>query len=76
MLFLNGRGQDDDLQGTARRERKAILGRPHICEGAELASKPPDFDAQSRSMRFIGIFPPECACDESIPRDIPRPALT
>jgi hypothetical protein len=76
MLLFGGRRQDDDVLRAAGRQRKASLGRAHFRQRPKLRAKPPDFNPQSRAMRFIGVLRPEGAGDECVPRHVSGPGFT
>ena len=73
MLLFDRRRQHHDLAGAARRQRKASLGRAHVCQRPKLHAKPPDFDPQPCAMRFIGVLRPEGASEERAPRHVSGP---
>ena len=49
------------------------LSRSRPASVAQLLAQPPDFDAQPRAMRFIGVPGAEGARDERAPRHVSRP---
>jgi len=67
--------QHDDLLPATRHQRKALLRRAHTGQRAQLGTKAPDFDAQSRAMRCIGELRPEGPREERTPRDVSGPRL-
>ena len=73
MLIFDRRREHDDLACAPRRQRKASRRRADVRRGSKLEAKPPDFDAQPRAMRFIGVLRPEGAGEERAPRDVRGP---
>ena len=54
MLVFDRPRQHDDLACMARHQREASLGRADVGQRPQHGAKPPDFDSQTRAMRFIG----------------------
>src|SRR6195256_1668133 len=75
MLLLGGPRQNHYLACAARRQRKTSLRRGHVGQRPKHLAKPPYFDSQPRTMRFIGELQTECARDERVPRYVSRPRL-
>ena len=73
MRFICRRGEHDHVAGANRHERKAILGRVDPGNCHQRLAQTPDFDAQSRAMRFIGMFGAERAREQRGPWRVIRP---
>jgi hypothetical protein len=73
VLIFDRRREHDERAGAKWRERKASRRRVHVRKGFELGAKPPDFDAQSRAMRFVGVLRPKGASEQRAPRNIRAP---
>ena len=76
MLIVDRRRDHDDPACAPRRQRKTQRRRAYVGESSQLEAKPPDFDAQSRAMRFIGVLRLECASKQRASRNVCRPRLT
>ena len=73
MLLFDGPRQHDYFPCAARRQRKTSLRRAHVGQRPKHRAKPPYFDSQPRTMRFIDELRSECARDERVPRYVSRP---
>ena len=73
MLIFDGPRQHDDIACAARHQRKPSLCRVHVGQRPKHRAKPPDFDSQPPTMRFIGEPRSECPRNEHVPRHVSGP---
>jgi hypothetical protein len=66
MLLIDGPRQHDYIAITARHQGKPLFRRIHIRQLAQDPTQPPNLNSQACPMRFVGMFRPEGASDESV----------
>ena len=75
MRFICRWGEYDNVAGAVRHERESVFGCVDSGNRHQRLAQAADFDAQSRAMRFIGVFGAERPREQLGPWHVTRPCF-